>query len=373
METFDIVVYGATGFAGRLVCAYLAESASELGDVRWAMAGRSLEKLRRVREEIGVGEIPLIVADASNSASLTAMVDSTRLVITTVGPYELYGAPLVAVCAATGTDYVDLSGEPHWMRAMIDQYSTTAEKSGARILFACGFDSIPSELGVWLLQEEAIARFGKPLPRVRGRLVSFVGGPGGGSMATGMAMAKAADADPAVARLFADPFALTPGFRGPKQPTGLDAGVEPDVGPVQPFFLGPTDVKNVHRSNLLLKHRYGTDFVYDEMLVGETTFTPPPGAPLKPGEGPTPEAMAAGHFETLFIGTDAEGHEVRTSVSSSKDPGFLTTSRMITETALCLLEEENVAAGIWTPGAALQGKLVERLRERAYMTLSVLA
>ena len=299
------------------------------------------------------------------------MAASTRLVLTTVGPYKLYGTPLVAACAAEGTDYVDLTGEPHWMREMIDDYSTAAEESGARILFACGFDSIPSELGVWLLQEAAIERYGHPMPRIRGRLVSFVGGPGGGSMATGRAMAQAAHADPEVARLLADPFALTPGFRGPEQPTGLEPGVEPDLGPVRPFFLGPTDVKNVHRSNQLLRHRYGTDFVYDEMLVGESSFNPPPGAQLAPGEGPSLEAMLNGGFETLFIGVDDEGHELRATVSSSRDPGFMTTSRMITETALSLLEQPDVAPGIWTPVAALQGELAERLAERAFMSLDV--
>ena len=371
MRSHDIVVYGATGFTGRLVCEYLVERASDLEDLRWAMAGRSIEKLEHVRDEIGGGGIPLLVADASDPASIEAMAASTQLVLTTVGPYKLYGTPVVAACASAGTDYVDLTGEPHWMREMIDDYSTAAEESGARILFACGFDSIPSELGVWLLQEAAIEWYGHPMPRIRGRLVSFVGGPGGGSMATGKAMARAAHADPEVARLLADPFALTPGFRGPEQPTGLEPGVEPDLGPVRPFFLGPTNVKNVHRSNQLLQHRYGTDFVYDEMLVGEDTFTPPRGAPLEPGEGPSLEAMMKGRFETLFIGTDLEGHEIRATVSSSRDPGFMTTSRMIAETALCLLEQPDVAAGVWTPVAALEGKLLDRLTEHAFITVAI--
>ena len=371
MAAHDIVVYGATGFTGRLVSAYLAERARELGDLRWAIAGRSLDQLARVSHEIGASGTPLVVADASDPGSLAAMVADTRLVISTVGPYAEYGTSLVAACVAAGTDYLDLSGEPHWMRRMIDEFSGQAQESGARILFSCGFDSIPSELGVWVLEDEAIRRFGRPMPRVRARLVSFVGGPGGGSMATGMAMASAAQSDPAIAQLLADPFALTPGFVGPEQPSGMDAGVEPDVGPVRPFFLGPTNAKNVHRSNALLNHRYGVDFVYDEMLVGESTFTPPPGAPLKPGEGPSPEQLAAGHFETLFIGSDDEGHEQRAVVSSSLDPGFRSTSRMIVETALLLLESD-VAPGIWTPGAALEGALVERLAQRASMRLEAL-
>jgi short subunit dehydrogenase-like uncharacterized protein len=325
-----------------------------------------------VRDELALGDMPLIEADIANPDSIRDMVRSTRLVLTTVGPYALYGEAVVAACAEEGTDYVDLTGEPHWMRRMIDAYATTAEASGARILFACGFDSIPSEFGVWILQEAAIARFGKPLTHVRGRYVDFVGGPGGGSMATGMAMSQAAAADAEVAALLADPFALTPGFTGPAQPTGLEPGVDPDLGPVQPFFLGPTNVKNVHRSNMLLKHRFGTDLVYDEMLVGEPNTQAMPPAMLKPGEGPTREAMNNGHFEIRFIGTDNEGHRLTSSVSSTKDPGFMTTSRMIAETALCLLDSPEVTPGIWTPVAALHDKLLDRLQERAFMTIRVL-
>ncbi len=372
MKKYDLVVYGATGFTGHLISEYVAERAAELGTLRWALAGRSLDKLRTVRDELALGDVPLIEADIANPDSIRDMVRSTRLVLTTVGPYALYGEAVVAACAEEGTDYVDLTGEPHWMRRMIDAYATTAEASGARILFACGFDSIPSEFGVWILQEAAIARFGKPLTHVRGRYVDFVGGPGGGSMATGMAMSQAAAADAEVAALLADPFALTPGFTGPAQPTGLEPGVDPDLGPVQPFFLGPTNVKNVHRSNMLLKHRFGTDLVYDEMLVGEPNTQAMPPAMLKPGEGPTREAMNNGHFEIRFIGTDNEGHRLTSSVSSTKDPGFMTTSRMITETALCLLDSPEVTPGIWTPVAALHDKLLDRLQERSFMTIRVL-
>jgi len=368
---YDIVVYGATGFTGGFVCEYLAQRAAELGDLRWALAGRSLSKLEQVRDAIDAGDIPLVEADASDPGSLEAMAASTRVVVTTVGPYQLYGTRLVAACAASGTDYVDLNGEPIWMRRMIDEYEEAARASGARMLLCCGFDSIPSELGVWLLQRSAVEKFGKPMPRVRGRVLTFIGGPGGGSIASGIATAQAAESDPEAARLLADPFALTPGFRGPEQPTGQEVGVEPDVGPVGPFILGATDAKNVHRSNLLMAHPYGTNFVYDEMLVGESSFPPPAGPLPKPGEGPGPDVIANGRFEMLFIGSDPDGHEVRSVVAGSRDPGFGATSGMVSETALCLLEAESLAPGIWTPGAALQEKLVERLIAHAGMTLKV--
>ncbi len=372
MQKYDIVIYGATGFTGSLIAEYLAERVVERGDIRWALAGRNIEKLTRVRDEIGASKTPIILADYTDPASLKSLAESTRLVLTAVGPYSLYGTPLVAACAAAGTDYLDLTGEPQWIRKMIDDYSAEAVSSGARILFACGFDSIPSEVGMQLLQDAALEKFGKTLPKVRGRMVKFIGGPGGGSIATGMAMGKAAAENPEVAALLADPFALTPGFTGPAQPTGMDAGEEPDVGKVQPFFLGPTNVKNVHRSNMLMNHKYGTDLVYDEMLAVAESFTPPAGPPLQPGEGPTREAMNNGCFELLLIGKDDAGHSLSASVASSKDPGFMTTSRIITETALLLLDSPDVKPGTWTPGAALYGKLAQRLEERAFMTLKVL-
>jgi short subunit dehydrogenase-like uncharacterized protein len=367
----DIVVYGATGFTGRLVCAYLAQRAKDLGDLGWALAGRSLSKLVQVRDETGAGDIPLVEADASDPASIEAMAASTRVVLTTVGPYAVYGTPLVAACAKSGTDYVDLSGEPIWMRKMIDEYEGAARASGARILFACGFDSIPSELGVWLLQRSAVETLGKPMPRVRARVVTFIGGPGGGSLASGVATMKAAESDPEAARLLEDPFGLTPDFRGPDQPTGQDAGMEPDVGPVVPFMLGPTNAKNVHRGNFLMQHPYGTDFVYDEMLVGDSTFSAPAGPLPKPGEGPGPDVIANGRFEMLFIGSDPDGREIRTVVAGSRDPGFGATSGMVSETALCLLEDRSLAPGILTPGSSFPEKLVERLAAYADMTFGV--
>ena len=367
---YDLVVYGSTGFTGRLVCEYLAQRLPDGGNLRWAMAGRSQSKLEALRAEIGAEGVPLIIADTADPASIAAMVGSARIVLTTVGPYQSHGTPIIEACARSGTDYLDLCGEPIWMRHMIDTYENTAKATGARIVFSCGFDSIPSELGVWFLQRLAQEKFGKPLSRVRGRVVSFVGGPSGGSVATGMATMKAAEADPISAALLQDAFALTPGFRGPQQPTGLDSGVEADVGPVRPFSLGPTVAKNVHRSNFLMQHLYGTDFVYDEMMLGEMPAAPPiaPGSLPKPGEGPTPELLANGRFELLFIGSDAEGHSLRACVKGSHDPGYFTTSRMISETALCLLDDPELAPGFWTPGAAFRENLINRLTAHADMT-----
>src|SRR6266403_4618724 len=190
---FDIVVYGATGFTGRLVAEYLASHYKGDGDLKWAMAARSKDKLASVRDAIGApADTPLIVADASDPASLKAMVAQTKSVITTVGPYQLYGSDLVAACAAAGVDYFDLSGEPVWMRQMIDAHEATAKSTGARIVLSCGFDSIPFELGVFCAQEEAKKVFGAPVNRVKGRVRAMKGTFSGGTAASARASFGAA-------------------------------------------------------------------------------------------------------------------------------------------------------------------------------------
>src|SRR6266403_1224450 len=190
---FDIIVYGATGFTGQLVAEYLAQHYAGKSDPKWAMAGRSLEKLASVRDAIGApADTALIQADASDPASLQAMIDQTRSVLTTVGPYQLYGSELVAACAASGTDYLDLCGEPVWMRQMIDAHEASAKSTGARIVFSCGFDSIPFELGVFCAQEEAKKVFGAPVNRVKGRVRAMKGTFSGGTAASARASFGAA-------------------------------------------------------------------------------------------------------------------------------------------------------------------------------------
>jgi short subunit dehydrogenase-like uncharacterized protein len=190
---FDVIVYGASGFTGRLVAEYL----SARGIKGWAMAGRNAAKLAEVRDLVGATkDTPLVEADAIDPASITAMCNRARVILTTVGPYQLYGSDLVAACAATGTDYVDLCGEPAWMREMIDAHDAAAKASGARIVFSCGFDSIPFDLGVWFLQAEAVKRHGKPAPRVKGRVRKMQGGASGGTIASLTATMKAAAKNP---------------------------------------------------------------------------------------------------------------------------------------------------------------------------------
>ena len=372
-QQYDLVVYGATGFTGRLICAYLHQQRVAGRKFRWAMAGRALEKLEALRVAISGTDVGLICADASDPASLSRLVSSTRLVISTVGPYQLYGSGLVATCAQSGTDYIDICGEPLWMRDMIDAYEDTARASGARILFSCGFDSIPAELGVYLCQQEAVRLQGKPMSRVRGRMRKFVGGPSGGSVASGMAMMRLATEFPAKAALLADPFALTPGFHGPEHGSYQVIEDEPDVGRVGPFTLGPTDMKNVHRSNLLMGHPYGIDFVYDEKLVDPPPLPALPPSPdnlPKPGDGPADDVMANGCFDLLVIGEEA-GRTVSLAISGADDPGYRTTAKFVGETALALLSAGPLPGGIWTPIAALRDALANKLFEHAGIDLDI--
>lgn len=373
---FDIIVYGASGFTGRLVAEYLVER----GVTGWAMAGRSEAKLAEVRDSIGAdADTPLVIADADDSRSLAEIAARGRVVITTVGPYQLYGSDLVAECAKAGTGYVDLCGEPAWMRHMIDAHQSEARKTGARIVFSCGFDSIPFDLGVLSLQECAQAKYGEPAPRVKGRVRHLKGGASGGTVASLKATMAAAARDPSTIKLLTSPFALTPGFTGPHQPTGLIPEYDSTLGTwVAPFIMAPINTKNVHRTNFLLGHPWGDDFVYDEMMVApgigdmaraaaETMakYNPLAGADApKPGEGPSKEERESGGYDLLFAGMMPDGTRIDTVVTGDRDPGYGSTSKMIAETALCLLETEGEGA-VWTPGALLGGKLRDRLEANA--------
>jgi short subunit dehydrogenase-like uncharacterized protein len=382
---FDIVVYGATGYTGRLVAEYLAHHHADSG-IKWSMAGRSKAKLAEVRDLIGApADTPLIEANSDDPASMTALAESTRVVLTTVGPYQLYGEPLVKACAEAGTDYADLCGEPAWMREMIDKYDTAAKASGARISFSSGFDSIPFDLGVLMLQKEAGKRFGKPAPRVKGRVRSMAGTFSGGTAASLTETMKAVAKNPKLIPILQSPFGLTPGFEGPSQPMGLVPEYEESEGKwAAPFIMATINTKNVHRTNLLLGHPYGEDFRYDEMMltsagelgkkaahaVGEMLKNPFGAKPPKPGEGPTPEERENGHYDVLFIGEFEDGKTLRYGVKGRYDPGYGSTSRMIAETGIALLDCD-AAGGVATPGALLGEALVQRLQDHAEISFAV--
>jgi short subunit dehydrogenase-like uncharacterized protein len=381
-----IVVYGATGYTGKLVAEYLNSQYGADGDINWAMAGRSLEKLEAVRDELGISQkIPLLVADASDPSSITAMAGKAAVVISTVGPYQLYGSDLVAACAAAGTDYVDLCGEPTWMKEMIDAHSEAAKASGARIVFSCGFDSIPFDLGVWFLEQQAKELFGTTLPRVRGRVRGMKGVWSGGTLASFRTTMAAASRDPSLIATLMNPFALSPGFTGPEQPNGLQPMYDEVLESwVAPFVMATINTKNIHRSNLLLNHSYGTDFAYDEMFVtgpgdeGEAMAKAIASDksmatdPTQPGEGPTKEQRETGFYDLLFVGEGPDGKTLRVVVTGDMDPGYGSTSKMIAESAICLLKNPEAASGgIWTPAAAMGSLLIDRLKRNAGLTFEV--
>jgi short subunit dehydrogenase-like uncharacterized protein len=387
-KKFDVVVYGATGFTGQLVAEYLAAHYKNDKSLKWAMAGRNLDKLKSVRDAIGApADTPLVVADASDPASLQAMVDDTRSVITTVGPYQNYGNELLAACIAAGTDYFDLCGEPVWMHQMIAKHEAAAQKSGARIMFSCGYDSVPFELGTFYVQKEAKRVFGAPAARVKGRVRAMRGTLSGGTAASAKATFDAVARDLSLVQILNNHFALTPGFEGPKQPKGNKPLYEEDLQSwTAPFAMATINTRNVHRSNMLMGFPYGKDFVYDEMVLtgpgekGEANAKKVmalnsgktgPNAP-KPGEGPSKEERENGLYDLLYVAVAPDGRRVHASVKGDRDPGYGSTSKMIGECAICLLRDTpEVKAGIWTPGAAMGDRLIKRLTDHAGLTFAV--
>ena len=388
-KQFDIVVYGATGFTGRLVAEYLSAQYGNGKDVKWAMAGRSQEKLESVRDEMGLPkDTPLIVANSDDEASMQAMVDNTELVLTTVGPYQIYGSLLVGLCAKSGTDYVDLCGESVWMRHMIDAHEDDAKKSGARIVFSCGFDSIPSDLGIFRLQQLAKEKTGETCRKINGRVRGMKGTFSGGTAYSLTESVRAAKKDPEILKLAVNPYSLVPGFKGAKQPNGDQVIYSEELKSwVAPFVMAVINTRNVHRSNALLGHPYGEDFTYDEMMLtgdgekGEAiakhvATTNPMGGPdaPKPGEGPSKEERETGFYDILYIGETVKGDTMVLNVKGDRDPGYGSTSKMISESAICLVKDaQDTPGGIWTTAPAMGDKLIKRLEENAGLTFTLIS
>jgi len=384
-KPYDIVVFGASGYTGRLVAEYLAKEYSG-DDLSWAMAGRSLDKLATVRKEMDISEdVALLEVDVADADSVQQMVTTCKVVITTVGPYQLYGDELVKQCAEHGTDYVDLTGEPSWMHGTIGRYSAAAKASGARIVHSCGFDSIPFDLGVFTLQEHAIAKTGNPVATVKGRVRAMNGGFSGGTIASMRATMASVANNPEIIQVLTNPFALTEGFTGPEQPAGAAPQYDEELSSWSaPFIMAPINTKNIHRSNFLLGHRYGTDFRYDEMLLtgdgdqGKATaeFVAKDDSvaksELQPGDGPTKEERENGNYDAIFAGISSDGDLIISSVQGDRDPGYGSTSKMLAEAAMCLLKNPELASGgLWTPAAALGSALIERLEAHAGLTFKI--
>ena len=399
--SYDIVVFGATSFVGQILCRHMVERHGTDGEVKWAIAGRNEAKLDQVAADTGA-DVPRIVADADDDEAIAAMVASTKLVISTVGPYALYGSKLVAAVVDAGVDYVDLTGEPQWQQRMIDAHHDRAAETGARIVHACGFDSIPSDLGTWYLQQQAVERFGSPCNRVRLGVKAMKGGASGGTIASMMNLMEEVSADPKVAKVLTNPYALAPADdrSGPKQPNvtmpEFDEGLD---GWQAPFVMAGTNTKVVFRTHALLAHEWGDDFTYGEAMLtgdglsGRTKAFAIAGAmggfmgaaalgPMRkvlgkvlpePGEGPSEEKQEAGFFDILLHGSTPDGDELTVRVTGDKDPGYGSTAKMLAESALCLLgrSHDDVAGGFHTPATALGDAGIDALVEHADLTFDV--
>ncbi|HKK57673.1 saccharopine dehydrogenase family protein [Marinobacter sp.] len=402
--TYDIVVFGATSFVGQILTDYLLQAYGAGKDLKWAVAGRSRSKLDALKTDLGeaAAGLPVIIADASDEAALQAMCDQTRVVISTVGPYALFGEPLVKVCAETGTDYCDLTGEVQWIRKMIEKYEDTARASGARIVHCCGFDSIPSDMGVWFLQQQAEGTFGVPCQDVRMRVKAAKGEFSGGTVASLVNAVKEAAADPALRKQMANPFSLSPaGHRSrARQPNLKGAEYDKELGVwLAPFVMSAINNRVVHRSNALQDARYGKEFTYDEAVMtgrglqGRLTAYAIIGALAgflaasafrpsrwvvekfvpKAGEGPSPEVQEKGYYDLRFVGKTEDGKTMRTKVVGKGDPGYGSTSRMLGEAGVCLaFDVAEMPGGIWTPASLMGTHLFDRLTAKAGLSFEVL-
>ncbi|MBP9111181.1 MAG: saccharopine dehydrogenase NADP-binding domain-containing protein [Polyangiaceae bacterium] len=400
---YDLVLFGATSFVGQIVCRHLVARHGLTGPLRWAIAGRDAKKLQEVGEETGA-KVERIVVDASDRIGLRALAESTRVIVSTVGPYAQYGSDLVAAVAEAGTDYCDLTGETQWIHRMIHAHEATAKATGARILHACGFDSVPSDLGVWFLQQEATRRTGSPCARISMRVKGFRGGASGGTIASMMNLVEEAGRDPTLRRLLLDPYALAPHEEksSARQPNLMQLGHD---GVSQqwlaPFVMAAVNACIVHRSHALLGKPWGDPFTYDEaMMMGKGPlgavkaygFAAALGGFLglasvaparrflnhfvlpKAGEGPSKDAQATGFFDLRFYGTTKRGGTLVSRVTGDRDPGYGSTAKMLGETAFLLteLERKDVGGGFWTPSTAFGDRLIERLKLHAGLSFEVL-
>jgi short subunit dehydrogenase-like uncharacterized protein len=404
---FDVIVFGATSFVGQILCRYLLKQFAVGDELRWAAAGRSQEKLEQLRKSLGkpAAKLALVTADAADEASLREMCSQARVVVSTVGPYALYGEPLVRVCAKSGTDYLDLTGEVHWIRRMIERYEDAAIKSGARIVHCCGFDSIPSDLGVFFLQREAMRRFGRPCERVTMRVRTMRGGFSGGTVASVMNFVKEAAANPALRKEIANPYSLCPdGYRpAVRQPSISGPQFDVDFGAwIAPFVMSAVNTRIVQRSNALLEQAYGKDFTYGEaVLAGKgvkgrlaatgiaaglggfmlAAAVPPSRWALEkfvlpgPGEGPSPQAQEKGRYDLRFHGRTAGGQEVWVKVTGDRDPGYGSTAKMLGQAAACMaldVTRSDKAGGFWTPATIFGERLIDRLQTHSGLSFEVL-
>jgi short subunit dehydrogenase-like uncharacterized protein len=398
---FEIILWGASGFTGRLVADYLYANYGKGGNLKWALAGRNQSKLEAIVEEIAGAKdaLPIVIADSDDLTAMKAMADRAKVICTTVGPYALYGTKLVAACVEKGTHYCDLTGELQWMNRVIRQYQTEAEQSGACIVHTCGFDCIPSDMGVYYLQQQMKQAHGVAAAHIKLRTKAFSGGFSGGTVYSMMNMMEEVDGDPEIATILADPYALNPAgsHRGEDENDQTTAIYDKDFESwTSPFAMAAINTRVVRRSNALMNNTYGEDFRYDEatlsdssikahaaalagnMVKGAMTITPlrklAAGFLPSPGEGPSRAARENGFYEVWLYGShpDDRSKDMRAIVKGDMDPGYGSTSKMLAECAVCLARDDlDVAGGFWTPASAMGDHLLTRLQQHSGLSFSV--
>ena len=398
--TYDLILFGATSFVGKILTEYLFEHFGEQNELKWAIAGRSQKKLDELQKE--ESKIPTLVVDALDEEALEKMCKQTRVVLSTVGPYAFYGEPLVKVCAKTGTDYCDLTGEVPWIKRMIESYEDEAKNSGARIVHCCGFDSIPSDLGVYFLQQKVMEKWNTPCSQIKMRIKAIRGGLSGGTVASLINVIREMKNEPALKRKLQNPYFLCSRSFSTRQPEIKGSAYDSDYQSwITPFLMAPINTRIVHRSNELFQNTYGENFLYDEaILTGKkikgrmSAFTATAGlvglmatlsiSPLRwaleksflpaPGEGPELEKRLKGFYKLSFLGKTEKGKTLEAIVTGDQDPGYGSTAKMFGQAGVCLaldIKKEQKIGGFWTPATVFEKTLIDRLRQHSGMTFEL--
>ncbi len=404
---YDLVIFGASSFVGQLLVKALGDAVKNERKVRWAIAGRSNQKLSSIRQSLIDThdiDVDILIADAADDEALKGLCKTTRVIVSTVGPFALYGEGLVRACCENGTDYCDITGEAHWILQMISKYQHAAAESGARIIHSCAFDSIPSDLGVLFTQQKANELLGQPCQEIHMRVIKMKGRLSGGTYASALNVAKDLSENPGLRKAVRSPYCLCPSEHPftQRQTKHHHAEYEEQSDAwIAPFVMESINTRIVHRSNALLDNMYGKDFRYDEAIVtgngrkgrkrasrtsyglwlfGFFSAIPMFRAAMarwllpKPGEGPSKEEQAQGYYELIFRGKVPSIGNIQCRLTGKKDPGYGASAMIVAQVGLCLafdMEKAQPNGGFWTPASMLGDRLISRLQDHASLKFEI--
>lgn len=400
-KAYDLILFGASGFTGKLVAEYLLKQYGVGGEIRWAIAGRNQAKLEQIRKELGAEGLPIEIADSLDENSLIQLVQKTKVICSTVGPYALYGNQLLKACVENKVHYCDLTGEVQWIRKSIDQYHEQAKADQTKIVHCCGVDSIPSDLGVYYLQKQAKQKWNSYANYIKFRLMAAKGTFSGGTITSLDNVVKEGMENPKlITEVIQHPYGLNPKGEkeGQDQADLTSINFDEDFnGWIAPFIMAPINTKVVRRSHALEGFPYGKDFRYEEaMYAGKglggrlkanaiATFSNALFNPksilkkmMKPflpksGQGPSKKQRETGFYKIILLGKSENGKTLKAKVKGDKDPGYGSTSKMLGEAAVCLaLDQLNDTYGVITPSTAMGDVLLKRLQENAGLTFEIL-